>query len=273
MNAQITTPDGHHVPYTYVEAEGQGEGDIVMAHGLGGDRNEVDDLFSEAADQFRRSGFNSLRFDYRGNGESSLAHEDMTVVGEELDLRAVMDTLASENALPQYVIAASFGACSAIPVVSERQLDPVQALVLWNPVIDLYGSFIEPGTNWSSEGLSPDLLREFDDDPDRRSVVFAGLDLGRPLLDEMRSKQLSARLKKTLIGLRIPTLIFHGTQDDKVPFAYTAAIAKHSPNIELRPVDGASHGMVGWHDELITGTSDWLCEQVEAKLDLADPAN
>jgi alpha-beta hydrolase superfamily lysophospholipase len=86
MRARIHAGDVTEVPYTYVEADGEPVGDVVLAHGLAGDRNEVENLFEPAAERLSGAGFNSLRFDFRGNGASTVPHDRMTIRGEKLDL-------------------------------------------------------------------------------------------------------------------------------------------------------------------------------------------
>jgi pimeloyl-ACP methyl ester carboxylesterase len=259
MTEMIRADDGHEIRGTYVRTDGEATGIVVFVHGLGGDRDEVEALFEKSAAAFADRGLNSYRFDFRGNGDSPWPHERMTIAGETSDLTAVVEELLRESVNPMTLVAASFGALSAGAVAHRFERAPITGVVLWNPVVDVRKTFVDPGTPWSRQYINEQTLEDFHDGA--QALPFAGLELGRGLLAEMTDASTSDRLRDGLASLDVPTLVFHGTADDKVPFEYTLEVAAANPHIDLRPLEGASHGFTDRHEAVIDETGAWISSQ------------
>ncbi len=70
---------------------------VIFCHGFTGNRIEARRLFVRAARKMSREGIFSVRFDFRGPGESEGEFEKMTVSSETSDLNAVLSFLLGRN--------------------------------------------------------------------------------------------------------------------------------------------------------------------------------
>ncbi|QUH01979.1 alpha/beta fold hydrolase [Saccharopolyspora erythraea] len=109
---------------------------VMLAHGITADLAEQG-LFPDLADRLAAAGFSVLRFSFRGHGRSEGKPCDMTIAGERLDLHTAVESVGR----PVPVVASSFGAVSTTLSLGEL---PIRSLVLWQPVLDLRRTFLEP---------------------------------------------------------------------------------------------------------------------------------
>jgi pimeloyl-ACP methyl ester carboxylesterase len=248
----VLTRDGHPVPYVIETAPGGGAADVILCHGLLADRDEYNGLHVRMSAALRAAGLNAIRFDFRGHGASDLPAQDMTIAGELLDLTAVLELARVTRRRPQYLVATSFGAVSSILRLRGGDTG-VRGLVLWNPVVNVRATFVEPGTGWSRSAISPGSIRLLDAG-ERTHVNLSGFRMGRRLVDELRTLDLTEDLR----GLTLPILAAHGTGDDRVPFRYTAAALAGRPNARLVELPGAGHGFVDFQAEVIADSVTFL---------------
>jgi dienelactone hydrolase len=127
----LTVPDGGNPPYPVV----------LFFTGFTGIRDEVpitgtdEGIFSRTARRLAEHGIASLRFDFRGFGDSEGQRESLTLTGEINDASAAIDYLAT---LPEIdlqrlgLIGLSLGGLVAAETAAR---DPrVQSVVLWSPL-------------------------------------------------------------------------------------------------------------------------------------------
>jgi alpha-beta hydrolase superfamily lysophospholipase len=141
LDAALHVPDG-------VTSRGV----VIQAHGITADMTEGG-MFVRLADPLASAGFSVVRFSFRGHGDSDGSQQGMTVAGEMLDLQAVVEYARASFSGPLTVVAASFGAvptCLSLPWLEAR----LGRLVLWNPVLDLPGTFVVPELPWGLENFS-----------------------------------------------------------------------------------------------------------------------
>jgi alpha-beta hydrolase superfamily lysophospholipase len=179
-------------------------GAVVQAHGINADMDEGG-MFGRLAGELAAEGFVVLRFSFRGHGRSDGTQQGATIAGEILDLQAVLDAAVGFEA-PVSVVAASFGAvstCLSLPYLGNS----LRSLVLWNPVLDLYRTFVEPTLPWAVENFGP---------PQQALLASQGFfsvegtfDVGRVLFEEMRHY----RPVDGFVGSRMPALVVHGDQE------------------------------------------------------------
>ncbi len=109
---------------------------VLMLHGLGSTRNEVGNLFADAAQALADRGIASLRFDYRGFGRSDGDTGDFTLDRQNEDsLIALAALIKAEGVDPARigVLGFSFGGGAAIELAAAEP-DTVRSLVTWTPV-------------------------------------------------------------------------------------------------------------------------------------------
>src|SRR5947208_2035481 len=103
---KIITADGHSVPNETVLRGASSL--VVMSHGIATGKEE-DGIYTEFAEQVLGPEFDSIRFDFRGHGESAIAPNHTTVTGEILDLMAVMKWARESGHRRIFHLATSFG--------------------------------------------------------------------------------------------------------------------------------------------------------------------
>ncbi|MET7948564.1 alpha/beta fold hydrolase [Micromonospora sp. NPDC005324] len=259
----VAAKDGHAVPLVVEESEGA-IGDVILCHGLTADRDEYSGLYVRAAAALRAASFNTFRFDYRGHGRSDLPSEQMTIAGETADLTAVMDLAWKRDGLPQYLLATSFGAVSAVQRLAAGA-DHVRGLVLWNPVIDVRSTFVDPGTPWSRTAVNDESRGELAAGA-REYVLLDGFRLGFNLVHEMERTDITGDLR----DLRLPILAAHGTADELVPYTYTEAALADLPRSRLISLPNAGHGFLEHQTDVLRETVEFLSGLARAEGDGSD---
>jgi pimeloyl-ACP methyl ester carboxylesterase len=257
--------DGLRLCGTLVVPNQSASNAAVLVHGGGVNRDEGG-FFTRLALGLSDAGLPSLRFDFRGHGESDGRQEDLTLSGVANDIRAavahVRETTAAESV---NVIGASFagGICA---FYASRHADHVRRLVLFNPLLNYKKRFIEDKPYWHDDRISPEAAEELSEHgfvP--HSPTFK---LGRPLLNEVFYLRPNEELGKVVA----PTLIVHGTRDTFVPVdSSRAAIAEIAGRAELIEVEGAQHGLAvpddpqyldpqtrKWQASVIQAVTGWL---------------
>lgn len=142
---QAVAADGHIVPGVHL-ATGS-DRIAIMSHGITGDRDE-DGVHSDFAVLLAGSGFDSVRFDFRGHGQSTMPCEAATMAGMILDFMAILHWVRSRGYGKIFHVATSFGAGISLLCASRFSFSDLAAAVFWNPVIDFGHTFINPMGQW-----------------------------------------------------------------------------------------------------------------------------
>jgi alpha-beta hydrolase superfamily lysophospholipase len=231
-----------------------GLGAVVLAHGITVDMDEGG-MFVRLADRLAGAGFAVLRFSFRGHGRSGGTPRGVTVAGEMLDLQAAVDLVGRDHPGPLSVVAASFGAVStalSLPFLEDR----LRGLVLWNPILDPWHTFVEPELPWGVENFGPaqqERLRR-----DGFLLVDGEFELGRVLFEELRTY----RAGDYFVDSGVPALVVHGDRDSYVSYDVAKAACASRPRCELHTVEGSDHGFDSRdrEDEAIGVTVEWLTQ-------------
>lgn len=251
--------DGLLLRGTFVAPSGLPRSCTVLVHG-GGVTREEGGFFGRLAAGLAAAGVASLRFDFRGHGESEGRQEDLTLSGVLNDIRAaVAHARELSNDVPINLLGASFsgGICAYFAAEFPAK---VAKLVLINPLINYKKRFIDDKPYWHDDRIVESAGRELSQDgflP--HSATFK---LGRPLLNEvfyLRPDQKSG-------DIQAPTLILHGTGDTFIPVQSSRDfVAKIAAPAELIEIDGAQHGLAV-HDDpqyLDPQTQIWQAKAIE----------
>ncbi|GAA3471011.1 alpha/beta hydrolase [Nonomuraea roseola] len=239
----------------------------VLVHGGGVNRDEGG-FFTRLAEGLARAGSPSLRFDFRGHGESSGTQEELTISGVANDIHAavthVRDATGSAKA---NIIGASFGGGIAAYYTS-RNPALVRRLTLINPLLDYKRRFVDDKPYWNDDRIDMEagnLLEE------KGSIEHSPtFKLGRALLNEV----FHVEPHKALRHISVPTLIIHGTQDTFIPIESSrSAVSLMAGNATLLEIDGAQHGIAihddprysdpqtqAWQSFVIDEIAKWLTE-------------
>jgi len=239
---RVRTIDGFDL--AAVITRGQTDDVIIWLHGISVDKDEYLGFFRDGALWFARQGPSSIRFDFRGHGESSGTPLDFTVVGQNLDVRAILN-LAQQQFGPSvrmHIVAASFGAPPAI-FAAQWYPDAVLSVSLIAPVLSYERTFLQPETKWGKELFSTENLEQLD--KTGRLYFSESFYIGHQLVEEMKLINPAS----FLTHLKQRVLVMHGDRDSMVPYMATVAACKGLERVRLITLKGADHGFVDADDE------------------------
>ena len=226
---------------------------IVLAHGMTTDK-DYGGFYPALASELANAGFESLRFDFRGHGESEGKLEEMTIAGEVRDLQAAVRLLRNRHTLHLGIVGTSFGAGIAVLFAAQAGRLPF-ALVLLSSVLDYRRGFLEPETPWAKKWFTPSALEKA-----YASGTFAsgGVRLGIELIREFEAINPAEMLR----DLAVPVLMFHGEHDPIASFPAARDAARSSHGVEFIPVEKGEHYFEGAEARVFGKISRWLDVQV-----------
>ncbi len=189
---------------------------LVFCHGFLSDKTGS---YEARAERAVAEGYNAVRFDFRGCGESDGAFVDATLTSRIEDLVAVLDRFDPSS---YALFGSSFGALVAFHATAGHdRVDPA-AVVARSPVT---------------------YRRAFD--PYRRTVEAEGTlryDDGRAIDPRFFEDLDTYRFDDVTATLSVPTLIAHGGEDSSVPIAHSfEAAAALDTDVALLKYAGEGH--------------------------------
>jgi uncharacterized protein len=234
--------DGIRLRGTLIVPSAAAANAALLVHGGGVNRHEGG-FFTRLGSALGEAGVPTLRFDFRGHGESEGRQEDLTISGVANDIRSASECLcARTDGRRINLIGASFGG-GICAYYASRYPDQVERLVLFNPLLNYKKRFIDDKPYWAGDHIGEKAGEELTHDgflP--HSPTFK---LGRPLLNEVFYIQPHLALGQ----VTAPTLVVHGTGDTFVPVdSSRAAVTEIAGVARLVEVEGAQHGFAV-HDD------------------------
>jgi len=222
---------------------------VLLCHGFTGSRTESHFLFVKMSRELERRGIASLRFDFRGSGESDGEFVEMTVSGEICDARAALDFLARQRRVDRGgigMLGLSLGGFVAAHVASSDER--VKSLVLWSAVA-------------TSELIIERVLTP----PNRRKlkrdgyIDAGGLAVGKGFFEDVAQLNALDRIARS----RAAILIIHGADDEVVPVEHAElyrSAARNAREVRKVIVKKADHVFKNLKHErqVIELTADWF---------------
>lgn len=169
-------------------------GTVVFAHGFGSDK---EGSYVGRAERAVAAGYVAVRFDFRGNHESSRSFEEATLTSRIDDLRCVIDHAPVD---PVYVYASSFGGLVTLQALIQGE-DRIEAAVLRAPV--------------TYKAILDDIREAIMEDG--RYEQLPGKWVDERFLDDIAQYETAGH--ETEIDL--PLLIIHGADDSVVPLRFS----------------------------------------------------
>jgi dipeptidyl aminopeptidase/acylaminoacyl peptidase len=229
---------------------------VLFCHGFTGNRIESNFLFVKMSRDLVRRGIASLRFDFRGSGESDGEFRDMTVRTEIADARRALAFLARAKGIDGHrigVLGFSLGGLIAACISADRA---VRSAVLWAAVAHLkeitdkmLAARMEQFRGNAVAGARIPPVVDMEGHQVGRGF-FEAADKERPLEHITRSKA--------------PVLVIHGDRDESVPLQhardYHHALLAAGARSTLKVFAGGDHVFA---DVEIAGkvraeTADWF---------------
>lgn len=179
---------------------------VVICPGFAGSKSGKFRMFVTLGQELAKQGIATLRFDYRGSGDSEGEFHDITIEGKITDTQKCLDFLANDSHIdPSRIGLLGRSLGGAIAVLSAGRFPSVSSLVLWAPVFrsdpwrELWESFT------SKQKLDQ-----------KKQEIFRNLPANIPNL-EFLQQFFKLDLERELVSLKhIPLLHIHGAQDHVV---------------------------------------------------------
>jgi len=251
MKVTISTPDGHELQAVH-EMCGADRA-VLLCHGIASDK-EARGKYTSLARQLAERGFDSLRFDFRGHGESNITPAETSVAGMMIDLQTAAEYLGLRYARV-HVVAGSFAASVALLLSGHVTLGNLASVCFCNPVTDYGSTFTRSKMPWARsffpQGGLRDALRACPIAIPERAFAF-----GWRMVVELFCLSPAA----SGLGWNVPLLVIHGTDDQAVdPEDSSAFVRKMGrPNVEFVLLDGCSHGLEEKRDEVFERTMNFF---------------
>jgi fermentation-respiration switch protein FrsA (DUF1100 family) len=228
---------------------------VLMCHGFTGNRMEAHFMFVKTSRSMAADGLATLRFDFRGSGESSGEFKDMSILTEVADALAAWEFLAGVDgvdAARRGLLGLSLGGAVASllvgGLVSEGRA-PL-ACALWSAVADLEELWQR---RFEELGMIRRKLIRF-------PISMGGFQVGERFFKDMKE----APKPVDALGAAgdVPVLIVHGSSDEAVPVGqardYARACGKKRAKLEV--IRGADHvyNRPDWEKKVIDVTRKWF---------------
>ena len=225
----------------------------LLLHGFTGTKTEAHRMFVKLARALAEHGVASLRFDYRGSGDSAGNFEDMTIRSEVADSVEAIRFLARHRRVKSRrlaLIGLSMGGAVASHVLA-RKRSQFRTLVLWAPVAE--------GTGILDGLTTPDAVT---------SLAETGITDYEGNLVGVQFIRQFAEMKplREVVKAKCPVLLVHGAKDQTVPAhhsdLYEKALLAHKRLVKKVIITGADHTFNRhvWEQRAIAETVDWLSE-------------
>jgi pimeloyl-ACP methyl ester carboxylesterase len=188
---------------------------IFFCHGYGSDK---EGSYEERAKRAVEEGYNAVRFDFRGNGESDGDFIDQSLSSRIADLEACINFFEPEKI---YLFGMSFGGKVVLHATEDLE---VEALVLkspvtYNSIMDKFREVVEEKgtyTHFGDKTIDERFFEDFD----------------------------TYSFEEVTSGLDLPVAVFHGGADTTVHFENSAeAVKAFETEALLYKLEGEGHSM------------------------------
>ncbi|HQQ56043.1 MAG TPA: alpha/beta fold hydrolase [Mesotoga sp.] len=217
---------------------------VVMLHGFTGEHIVSTFKYPRLSRRLVESGVATVRFDFRGSGDSEGEFCDMsplTELRDALEIVALVKEKSCFNGKLALIGYSMGGMVASLLAGREREFD---AVLLWSPVIMNGEFFSREEYSFSSNEKYKDIL---------------GLKLGHGFQKDGLSVDAAAELA----NYRGPLMIIHGSEDESVPYEPVLRYARDR-GIVFHTVKGANHKYqrLDWIEELFEVSEGFLCDRL-----------
>lgn len=209
---------------------------IFFCHGFGSNK---EGSYIERCSRLQENGWNAVRFDFRGNGDSDGEFMEQTLSSRIEDLTAVIDRFNPESCT---VFGSSFGGKVAFHTAAKDERIETfigRAPVTFNETMGKYRAVVEEKgefTHHADKTIDERFFKDLDKHP----------------------------FSQVIESLETPVLIFQGSEDSSVRQKTTLkAVRKLQPDIAVHRFSGEGHRFSDNAEERMQNiTCDWLQERI-----------
>jgi len=245
LRGMIHIPDQGEAPYP----------GVILYHGFAGNRMEPSFIFVRFSRLLMANGIASVRFDFRGSGESDGDFEEMTLSSEIEDAFAILDYFTGRPEIDRqriFLLGLSMGGSIAGYAAGSKESKGsksgkgagIKGLILWAAAGEM--KVLARVRSSADKSLPPE------NPLDRK-----GLKLGLGFIDDIENLE----IMKVTSRYRGPVLIVHGSDDETVPPEVALEYKKFlSGPTRLISIYGADHafGAIPWQEELFSNTLEFI---------------
>lgn len=197
---------------------------VLMLHSIPNSmKSGFFNLFGDLESKFANKSYGTLRFDFRGCGESDGDAGDVTLSNAKEDITSVLDWLVSKRRYSNIIIIGEgVGASLAMDIAADKK---ISAIVMISPCVDL-------------NKIATEVYGYV---PDGDISIENSNNISATLLKEMYDADASGAIKK----IKIPVLIQHGTKDDIVSSDQIDLMREYcdSPRVDITMYFEGEHGL------------------------------
>ena len=223
---------------------------VLMLHGFTASKHETRRSFVQTARALARDGIATLRFDFRGCGDSDGEFHEMNISTMRADAEAALAWLSARNEIdPQRIGILGMSLGGLIASLFLHKHAALKTTVLWSPVTNPKRMIADRTTAATAQQIS-----------ERGIADFNGWPVGLRFVQEMMAADPVAALHKA----KIPLLVLHGDADATVPVSDSVtaveSLKSAGSEIVLQKIAGADHGFgsLKWLEILICETTVWF---------------
>lgn len=200
---------------------------IIMLHGFPGDKNAQGNLFHDLEFLLRDKGYHTLRFDFRGCGESDGRSEDFNLTSAGEDYANIISWAWEKGYKRFLTIGEGLGA--VIPVLYPKE-EVFAGVMLW-PFLDLPRI---AKTTYRPEQIEEQWIKA-------GYILKDDQRVGISLIKEMQGMNMPVRLRET----KVPILVMHGAEDEISPIDQLDLLRAHaaSRRVEITSFHDGTHGL------------------------------
>lgn len=230
QNIMVDTTDNLKLSAILEESNNK-EKIVIMCHGIRGQKFERG-VFPDLAEELLKKDIASIRFDFRGHGESEGLDKDVTITKEKEDIESIIKYVTDLGYKQIFLEGSSF-ATAAVSLIDYSKYDIIKAIIIWYGCPDL--DVAKVGNLFSEENR---VIAERDGYYTSKSVS-TGKDFrfGKKLFDEVYSIKPYENLSK----IDLPIIFVHGTKDEVIPYDYIIKAHKLCKNSRLEIIENGNH--------------------------------
>lgn len=199
---------------------------VLLLHGYGGNHQGAYYSYVDLAERLSKKGFNVLRFDFRGSGNSDgdFADQRLSTMVEDVESAVSFINDSGYRTADIHIVGHSKGGTVAIMYAAENT-SLVSSITLWATVADYRKMW---------EGYEEE-RKELEE---KETHVSMGFEVPVEVFFESESHD----LERLIADVEAPALFIHGTEDKSVPFEHSEILydAVNEPK-KFVSIDGANH--------------------------------
>lgn len=243
MHHMIIWDDGIELSAVLEKAPGSEKRKIaVLLHGFTSAKDRPHNI--QAAEAMREAGFDTIRFDLYGHGESGGEFRDHTLYKWLSNTLTVIDYVRGMGYRDILLSGHSQGGLTAA-LAAGMEKDRINGLILRAPAFSI--------PRWAREGNMLGVTFDPKHIPESITII-KGLELKG---NYARVAQ-TIRAEDGVDGYKGPVLILHGDADDVVPIADSRDMAKKYAACELVEIRGETHHFDRHPERMREAIRDWL---------------